>query len=343
MKNYLDTSNQNIAWFRKQYDLGQLEMSPPFQRNPVWTINQKSFLIDSVLLGYPIPEIYIQEKITDSGDSKYIIVDGQQRIRSILEFIRGDFAIAEGESQKWASFSFDDLSSDDKKNFFAYKFVVRNLPDTTDSEIRSIFQRINKNNIALNAQELRQSTYSGEFIKLMNKLADKSYWKDLGLFSAEKVRRMIDVEFISELAIAYLNGPQNKKDKLDYYYTLYETEFNDSEDLEKLFDNVCNEIISLLQDRQKTRWVKLIDFYTLFLVLADREGDLPFSKDDRVAISNKLVEFSNTINLYQKNMEYRATVDSNSSLAKYCNGIRNSSDLKSRKDRFDALNEQLFK
>ena len=194
MRNYLDTTTHNISWFKKASDSDELEMSPPFQRNPVWTDRQKSFLIDSILNGYPIPELYIQEKISADGSTKYVIVDGQQRIRAVLGFIAGEFEIHEEESTKWATFTFEDLSEEDRVAFYSYKFVVRSLPDISDEEIRSIFQRINKNNVALNQQELRQSTYSGKFIKTMNKISDKEYWKDIGLFSAEKVRRMLDVE-----------------------------------------------------------------------------------------------------------------------------------------------------
>lgn len=343
MKNYLNTSTQNIAWFKNANELNQIEMSPPFQRNPVWTVKQKSYLIDSVLNGYPIPEIYIQEKISSDGKSKYIIVDGQQRIRSVLEFLKGDFEISEGESQKWENYKFDDLSAEDKKNFFAYKFVVRSLPDISDDEIRSIFQRINKNNVALNNQELRQSTYSGEFILLMNHISDKPYWKDIGLFSAERVRRMLDIEFISELSIAFLNGHQNKKDKLDYFYTLYEAEFNDSEELESTFDKVCGEIIQLLPEIKKTRWSHLIDFYSLFLVLADKRDILPFTQDKRNEISTKLVKFSNDIIQFQKEETNGADTSSwNQNIILYASGIRNSSDLNARKNRYNALTQELF-
>lgn len=98
MKNYLNTTTYNISWFKKAFDADELEMSPPFQRNPVWTERQKSYLIDSILNGYPIPELYLQEKISPDGRTKYIIVDGQQRIRSVLGFIAEEFEIAEGAS-----------------------------------------------------------------------------------------------------------------------------------------------------------------------------------------------------------------------------------------------------
>lgn len=342
MKNYLNTTTYNVSWFKKTFDAGELEMSPPFQRNPVWTDKQKSFLIDSVLKGYPIPEIYIQEKISADGRTQYIVVDGQQRIRSVLGFITGEFEICEGESDKWSLCSFEDLSEEDKIRFYSYKFVVRTLPDITDDEIRSIFQRINKNNVALNPQELRQSTYNGDFIKLMNQISDKDYWKDIGLFSPEKIRRMLDVEYISELSIALLNGPQNKKDKLDYYYVMYETEFSDKEYVESVFDKVCNELIQVIPEIKKTRWSRLVDFYTLFLVLAENEENLPLAQDKRDHLREKLLSFGNSISAYQKKSDEEKTGEPQENVLLYASGIRNSSDLNSRKNRSIALQKELF-
>lgn len=335
MVDYLNSTTYSITWFKKANDAGELQMSPPFQRNPVWTERQKSFLIDSILNGYPIPEIYIQEKVTENGDAAYVIVDGQQRIRAVLEFLEGKYEISEGESDKWSGYAFDDLSTDEKKRFYSYKFVVRSLPDISDEEIRSIFQRINKNNVKLNAQELRQSTYAGEFITLMNKISDKDYWKDIPIFSPEKVRRMLDVEYISELTIAYLNGIQNKKEKLDYYYEMYEREFHDEEIVESVFDKVCYEIAQLLPDIKKTRWRGMVDFYTLFLVLAERKDNLPLTQDGRDSVRNKLIEFSEKVTLYQK--QDGTAKEETPAVVEYASGIRNSSDLNSRRKRHSAL------
>lgn len=295
---------------------------------------------DLILNGYPIPEIYIQEKISADGKTKYVIVDGQQRIRAVLGFIAGDYEISEDESTKWATFSFEDLSEEDRINFFSYKFVVRSLPDISDEEIRSIFQRINKNNVALNQQELRQSTYSGKFIQAMNRVSNKEYWKDLGLFSAEKVRRMLDVEYISELAIAVLNGHQNKKDKLDYYYALYETDFIEEESIEFTFDKVCNELVQVLPEIKKTRWSHLIDFYSLFTVLAEVQDSLPLAQDGREALHEKLLAFGNGITSYQRKSDDDKKSD-NTNIVLYASGIRNSSDLNARKNRYSALKSEL--
>ena len=342
MNDYLNSTTQNISWFKKSFDEGTLEMHPPFQRNPVWTDKQSSFLMDSILKGYPIPEIYLQEKVDATGKTITIVVDGQQRIRSFLRFISGEYSIDETQSTRWGGMAFSELSEEDKIAFYKYKFVVRVLPDIDEEEIRNIFKRINQNNVALNPQELRQSTYRGEFIQSMNYLADKYYWDEIGLFTPAKVRRMLDVEFVSELAIAFLNGLQNKKSKIDYYYALYEQEYQEREEVETLFDKVIGEILQALPDIKKMRWANLVDFYTLFLVLAEKSSAFPLSADKREALRKRLTSFAQEVTLFQKtdaSEEKRSGMSQN--VMNYASGIRNSSDLGSRRIRANSLCSEL--
>lgn len=332
---------QNISWFKKAYDEGTLEMHPPFQRNPVWTDKQRSFLMDTILKGYPIPEVYLQEKINADGRSVTIVVDGQQRIGAFLGFIAGEFSIDESQSVQWGGMSFSDLSEAEKIAFYKYKFVIRVLPDIEEEEIRNIFRRINQNNVALNEQELRQSTYRGDFIQSMNEIADKVYWDDLALFSPQKVRRMKDVEFISELAIAYLNGLQNKKAKLDYFYALYEQEYPEREDVEEIFDKVVGEITQVIPGIKKTRWSNMVDFYTLFLVLAEYSAQLPLSSDKRILLGERLYLFSKEVTICQKSSSEERYEGTNQNVINYASGIRNSSDLGSRRIRDTSLKAEI--
>lgn len=340
MENFLNTTLRNVAWFKKVNEQGDLEMKPPFQRNPVWVTRQKSYLIDTILNKYPIPEIYMQEITSDNGEVKYVIVDGQQRIRSIIDFMNGTFSLDEKESPEFYGASFDDLTSVQKIAFFQYNFVVRILPDINDSELRAIFQRLNKNVVALNKQELRQATYSGPFIKLMNLISDKEIFAKIGLFTPNDVRRMLDVEFLSELTIAVLNGPQNKKDKLDSFYQLYEENFDEYEYVKDLFDIVLLEIFKILPDISKTRWSKKTDFYTLFTVFASHKNELPLAKDKRQEASRKLIDFG--MNLKSKlASKTEEDIKYTSNINEYASGMRATTDLSSRKARFNALNNEL--
>jgi len=173
---------------------------------------------------------------------------------------------------------------------------------------------------------------------LINDISDRDYWKELAVFSPEKIRRMLDAEYISELAIAYLNGPQNKKDKLDYYYTMYESEFDDADELSTLFNQVCGEIVQLLPDIKKTRWNNMVDFYTLFLVLSQYREKIPFASDIREKLSDILVDFSTNVMAIQKGREDISATDNQK---KYAAGVRNSSDLGSRKQRFSSLDAEI--
>ncbi|AEV33436.1 DUF262 domain-containing protein [Owenweeksia hongkongensis] len=341
MKNYLNTTNRNVAWFKGAYDRGELDMKPPFQRNPVWVTRQKSFLIDTILNGYPIPEIYMQETVDEKGKAKYIIVDGQQRTRAVLDFLEGKYCIDSKESPDLADLYFEDLSAEQKKVFFQYNFVIRVLPDIPDTELRAIFQRLNKNVVSLNKQELRQATYWGSFIKTMNLISDKEYWGKIDVFTPNDIRRMLDVEYISELAIFALHGFQNKKDNLDKFYELYEEEFGREKEIVEVFDIVNGELLKILPEISNTRWSKKADYYTLFGLFAKQVASLPLAKESRQEVREKLLEFAGEIDYFVKTDKGDAEVEYNEATKEYGRGIRATTDIGSRKVRENGLSLKL--
>jgi len=291
MTDFTATTRRTPAWIKRAIDDDILEIKPRYQRNPVWLDPQKSSLIDTILHGYPIPELYMQDVIDGDGNEKHFVVDGQQRIRACMEFIDGDFELDPAESPSYPEMTFDDLSEDEKKRIWGYPFIVRLMPDIPEDEMRDIFKRINRYNMALNRQELRHATYWGEFITSMEGLAKNEYWVTSGVFSANDFRRMLDVEFISELAIAVLWGPQNKKSSLDRWYRTYEEEFEERTEIEHIFEQVLGELDSVLPDIKSTRWRRTSDFYTLFTIFADHDDDLPLSRQGREIARDKLLKF----------------------------------------------------
>src|SRR5262245_61847710 len=127
MQRYLNTTLRSAIWFKKAFDAGELTITAPYQRNPVWSQRQKSALIDTILLEYPIPELYMQEVTDKEGNQKHILVDGQQRIGSLLSFLAGEFEL-EDESPHWAGLSFEDLTAQDRNSVFEYTFVIIIIP-----------------------------------------------------------------------------------------------------------------------------------------------------------------------------------------------------------------------
>jgi len=337
MSDYLNSTRRSIAWLKQAHDAGQLEIKPPFQRNPVWTESQKSFLIDSVLRGYPIPELYMQESVSDLGKERHVVVDGQQRVRACLEFIEGRYALEPREAPSWPDARFEDLTSDERKRIYAYNFIVRQLPAVPDEELRAVFQRLNRNTVVLNPQELRHATYWGEFIKAMEDLAELDWWSSSGIFTANDVRRMLDIEFISELTVAILHGPQNKKTSLDKWYPAYEKEFPDKARVSTTFVTTLGELSHLLPNISGTRWRKKSDFYTLFLVLAAHVKDLPLSKSGREKVAVRITKFGEGVSAF-----IAETAAATGSVKKYADAVqRAASDLANRRARSEALEAAL--
>lgn len=335
MDKFLSTTLRNIAWFKQTHVAGQLEMKPAFQRNIVWLNAQKSYLIDSVLKGYPIPEIYMQECVNEDGVTTYKVVDGQQRINSILEYVNESYCLDAEMSPEWAGVYFSQLPTEQRKEFFQYNFVVRILPEIQESQLREIFQRLNRNVVSLNDQELRQAVYCGPFIKTMNEISDYEEFEEMTIFTAKDIRRMLDVEFVSELTIAYLNGLQNKKTTLEKFYQLYEIEFLEEKEVKEVFRKVLCEILAIIPNITKTRWKKKTDFYSLFLVFANHKDELPLASDKRLMASSILLEFGDTITELTK----RDSIDEevNESQKLYASSVRASSDLSCRRNRDTAL------
>ncbi len=106
---------------------------------------------------------------------------------------------------------------------------------------------------------------------------------------------MLDIEFISELAVAVLNGLQNKKKRLEEFYQQYETSFEYGEELRTIFVRVLGEIEQLLPDIAKTRWRKKSDFYTLFVKLAKHSAQLPLPGDTRQVASTVLTALASSV------------------------------------------------
>jgi Protein of unknown function DUF262 len=291
------SSMEIITWFRDRYREGSLKIKPPYQRKPVWAARQKCYLIESILMALPVPEIYIQQTTQPDGTTTYAIVDGQQRIRTVLQFIGSEtdpeqqednkFALDKLESTSaWRNLTFPELSDDDKRKFYGYKFAVRYLNTDSEDEVRDMFRRLNKFLTPLKPQELRNATYTGPFVMLVLKLADNEYWAENGIVTAAAIRRMGDVEYVSELLIGVMHGPQGGSAAvIDSYYAQYEDyeyEFPDQKRAEKLFDETLKAVQRVLPSIRDTRWGNKTDFYSLLVAFSSllktsdlRDSDLP--------------------------------------------------------------------
>ena len=337
-----------ISWFRQEYMQGNLEIRPPFQRKPVWAGRQKCALIELILCGLPVPEIFMQVTTTSEGETKYAVIDGQQRVRTVLQFVGCDEDPGEEENNKfaleklegdsrWKNLTFEDLSPQERQSFYGYDFATRILHTSSDDEVRDMFRRLNRYLTPLNAQELRNATYSGPFMVLVTRLGDDDYWAANGIVAPAAIRRMRDVEFVSELVIGVLHGPQGGSGRiLDEYYKQYEDcedEFPEQREAEKLFAESLRIVRKTLPDIMKTRWRNRTDFYTLFVAVAllVRDGQRPGKFE---ALRNALVDFADKVKSRLADEQNRAS----SEVIAYVRAVeKGANDKKRRADRHAAL------
>lgn len=258
-----DVSLQTIAWINELNNNGLLEINPSFQRRAVWEEEERSQLMNTIFSNLPFPEVYYQiETEPDTGKQRYIVVDGQQRTTSLLMFINNEYSLP--ETGTFGGFYFKDLDKISKENFWNYKIVVRFLKRTNDVEIRSLFEKLNTNNIKLNDQELRNARYTGKFKTLSEKFADSSFFQSISLFTTKEIRRMNDIEYVSELLLQQIYGVTNKKDLLESAYSKFNKDLPNETEFEEEFTIVLNLIRTIISDSNKQLIKTKTSFYSLF-------------------------------------------------------------------------------
>lgn len=245
MSKLLERSSNNISIsnFYEEYSVGKYNMSPPYQRLSVWSIEKKAFFIDSILKNLPIPPVFLRQKIDDStGKTSYEVIDGKQRLTSIIEFIEDVFPTSDEtedpfHDEELAGKLFSEIDGERlgnyKKMFWRYQIPVEYIDSDDPVVIDKIFDRLNRNGEALNGQELRHSNYyDSKLLKLTYKLTKNDFWQK-NLETTDKAR-MEDVEFVSELVFSLIEGTElNATDKdLDLYYEKYAN--NDDVDYDEL-------------------------------------------------------------------------------------------------------------
>ncbi len=280
-------TNHPVSWFKKYHDDDALDLSPAFQRKLVWSDSQASYLIDTILTELPVPEIFVRSVTSSDGETTLQVVDGQQRLHSIIRFYSGDLELdGDQMSPEWQGASWDRLTPEQRTRFFEFELVVRELRGASDAEVRDMFRRLNANQSSLNKQELRHSWYQGEFIGFVEDLADDSWWLSNRVVTPLQIRRMLDVEFVSELLVAIMSGPLDKKQQLESFYSEYDDDFPDREHWRDRF--LASRRLALnLTGADLKGWRSKTEFYSLFLasswLLADEM--VPEGAEMKAAVS----------------------------------------------------------
>lgn len=276
------TVAQYIGWMRS----GELELNPHFQRRSVWKAPAKSYFLDTVSRGLPIPIVFLRER-TDLNTLKTIreVVDGQQRLRTLFTFIAPDllsdydeerdfFTIKTIHNKEFGGKRFAELPTIVREHLISYQISTHVLPSSTsDAEVLDMFRRMNATGTKLNDQELRNAEYFGVFSQVARNLAQSylSTWREWRIFNDTDFSRMREVEFTSELLILTEFGIQEKTQRgIENYYKRFDEEYPRSQEIitvvMDIMDIISRELSELIW---RTPYANTAIFYSLFAALLD--------------------------------------------------------------------------
>lgn len=194
----------------RQIEKGNINLDPKFQRREAWDEGRKSRLIESIICGFPIPNIVLAEESEKKGH--YMVIDGKQRLFSMVSFMKNELELRGLAIRKDLNgLKYSDISTtqnqviDMIENQPIRTVIIRNWPD--EDYLYSVFYRLNSGSLPLSSQELRKALHGG---KLLDYIDDyiKGSAPFITIFGATPDRRMRDVE----LVLRYVTFEQSYKD-----------------------------------------------------------------------------------------------------------------------------------
>lgn len=307
-----------IATLWEFYTLNKINLSPKYQRNScVWSDEKQSFLIDSIIKNFPMPPVFLHEFIEqETGKTKYDVIDGKQRLTSIIRFINGEIGVPEDCSEdgycspvvdgttfkEWSRSEYVDI----KKNFWQYSLGVVFIDvDEQEETINDVFDRLNRNGEPLTAQEFRKAQYvSTNVYRTLETLPSITPMNTL-LYRLDS-NRFEDIEFCSELFFSVIEGKaiDSNKKSLDILYKKYcLTNPLDDTELDyyaSLFKYTCDTLCLLLNGFDMYYKNSVSHLYAIWLTASI----VYKQKVDASHLSDRLKEFYKLVKKKSTNNEY---------------------------------------
>jgi len=228
---------------------------PDFQRRYVWNLKQASRFIESLLLGLPVPGIFLSR---EKGTQKLLVLDGQQRLKTLKHYYDGKFPttgkeekefVLAGLNSKFNGKSINNLDSEDKRrlndSIIHATIIKQDDPDDGDSSIYFVFQRLNTGGTQLQPQEIRRAIYHGKFNNLFIKLNENRDWRSL--YGSPNVNaRGRDQELILRFFALYYEGDGYKKPMTEFLNNYMgknrQVKIYSEEELTELFEKTLSTI-----------------------------------------------------------------------------------------------------
>lgn len=236
---------------------------PEFQRRLVWSRSDKNLFLDTILRGYPFPEIYLADGDVDleTGSGTQLLVDGLQRVSTIIQYFENDVDL-----KLTTVPAYRDLGETEKKNFLQYDVAVRDLGSVSRDEIIAVFQRLNATKYSLLDIEVNNAVYAGALKKYAERVAAADFFEKHTVFNSLDLKRMGDLRYGLAIVIALMSGYSNRDDDFEAMLERY----NDDFPAEKEIDNRIHRVFDFIEEcgfSSKSRVWRKADLFTLIVEL----------------------------------------------------------------------------
>lgn len=283
-----------------KYRKGSLVI-PGFQRNYVWNIKQASKLVESFLLGLPVPSIFL---FTDERKNDQLVIDGQQRLKTLVYYFEGYFGEEEQGARRvfkltglkdtspFANKSYKDLEETDAGAFNKLNdsvlraFIVKQITPTDNTSIYHIFERLNTGGTQLVGQEIRNCVYHGPFNDLLCEINKLPSWRKI--FGTEVThKRQKDVELILRFFAFYYDGSSYSRPLKDFMSVFMSKNQKAAqpkiEEFREIFRKTCDVVLAHLGDRPFHIWsgLNVAVFDSTFATIARVVDNPPTDLKDR--------------------------------------------------------------
>ena len=189
---FIKTENRTLQDVLRRIDRKEYSLNPDFQRDFVWTKNQQSRLIESVLMRIPLPVFYVARSI-----GGLIIVDGVQRLYSLQSFHNNELTLKLDESSPINNKKFKDLDRGFQIDFEDYNLTMYVIDEESDENVMfDIFDRVNSGT-PLTSQQMRNSLYTGQAANCLKELAEDGLFKKRTKLGKTSIKKMKDRELIN--------------------------------------------------------------------------------------------------------------------------------------------------
>lgn len=259
-----------IAEYCQQMRDKAIIVNHEYQRSDkVWPPAARSYLIETILLGFPIPKLSLYQ-LTDlkTKKTKKEIVDGQQRSQVIFDFLEGSFRMT-GKGV-YGGKLFSQLQEPEQQRFVDYGLTVDVFVGATPHEIRQVFRRMNSYTVPLNPQEKRHATHQGAckwfIVDLVEEYSDAL--KKLGVFTERQLSRMSDAALLSDIVFTLSRGLKHSSDRnLDKFYEDNEATFPEEDALRARVTAAMDRILAW-PELHGSALMKSYNFFTLLLAIS---------------------------------------------------------------------------